>query len=303
MQGAASAGPGCTFSPGLNKGDSQMSDNYESANEGTGTPRWVSLAVIALAAVSVLGLGIAWSATTHARSTEQGLEAQTQQNKTFQEGIGTINQRLSQSEESNAQLQAELKLVTDRLKMTQGELANARQQARQIRTEYSTKFDSVQSEMASKANSADVNALGGDLSGVKTDLETTKNGLQMTRGEFGTLIARNHDEIDQLRRLGERDYYEFTVNGKGQRSRVGNVALEVRGTDVKKNQFTVALYVDDMRLEKKNRSVDEPIYFYTRGSRAPAELVINKVGKNQVTGYLSVPKSVPQPATAAASGN
>ena len=281
-----------------------MSDDYGYTNDGSGTPRWVPLAVVALAAISVLGLGIAWNATTHARSTEQALEAQSQQNKTFQQGMGTISQRLSQAEETNAQLQAELKLVTDRLKMTQGELANARQQARQIRTEYSSKFDSVQTDLAGKANATDVTTLGGDLNGVKSDLETTKNNLQMARGEFGTLIARTHDDIEQLRRLGERDYYEFTVNGKGQRSKIGNIALEVRGTDVKKNQFTVALYVDDMRLEKKNRSVDEPIYFYTRGSRAPAELVVNKVGKNQVTGYLSVPKSMPQQANATgSSGN
>jgi len=277
-----------------------MSENCQFANDGsTGTPRWVPLAILALAAVSVLSLGIAWSATTHARSTEQGLQAQSGQSKTIQQGIGAINQRLAHAEDINAQLQAELKLVTDRLKMTQGELANARQQARQIRTEYSSKFDSVQSEMAAKASAADVTTLGGDLGTVKSDLESTRNNLQMARGEFGTLIARNHDEIDQLRRMGEREYYEFTVNGKGQRSRIGSVALEVRGTDVKKNQFTVALYVDDMRIEKKNRSVDEPIYFYTRGSRAPAELVVNKVGKNQVTGYLSVPKSTSQPATSA----
>ena len=200
-----------------------MSEDYGIANESqAGTPRWVPLAVIAVAAVSVLGLGIAWNAMTHARSAEQGLDAQSEQNKTLQQGFGTVNQRLSQSEETNAQLQAELKLVTDRLKMTQGELANARQQARQIRTEYSAKIDSVQNEVATKANAADVTTLGGDLGGVKSDLESTKNGLQMTRGEFGTLIARNHDEIDQLRRMGERDYYEFTVNGKGQRSRVGS---------------------------------------------------------------------------------
>jgi chromosome segregation ATPase len=278
-------------------------DNVYVNDSNTGTPRWIPLAVIALAAISVIGLGVAWSATSHARSMEQGLEAQVQQNHTFQQGIGAINDRLSQSEESSSQLQAELKLVTDRLKMTQGELANARQQARQIRTEYSAKIDGVQNDLAAKANAADVTALGGDLTSVKSDLEGTKNGLQMTRGEFGTLIARNHDEIDQLRRLGERDYYEFTVTGKGQKSRVGSLSLELRDTNTKKNQFTVALYVDDMRLEKKNRSVDEPIYFYTRGSRAPAEMVINKVGKNVVTGYLSVPKSAPQPATAAASGN
>jgi chromosome segregation ATPase len=280
-----------------------MSDNFESATYGSGAPRWVSLAVIALAAVSVLGVGLAWNASSHARNTELALQAQGQQNKTLQQGIGTMDQRLSQAEETNAQLQGELRLVTDRLKMTQGELANARQQARQIRTEYSEKIDSVQNEMASKANSSEVTSLGGDLNGVKTDLESTKNGLQMARGEFGTLIARNHDEIDQLRHVGDRDYYEFTVSGKGKRSRVGTLSLELRDTDTKKNQFTVALYVDDMRLEKKNRSVDEPIYFYTRGSRAPLELVVNRVGKNQVAGYLSVPKAA-QPATsAAASGN
>jgi uncharacterized coiled-coil protein SlyX len=284
-----------------------MSDEYGNGSNvemsAQGAPRWVPLAVIALAAVSILGLGVAWSATTHARNTEQGLEAQSQQNKAFQQGIGTMNQRLSQTEETNAQLQAELKLVTDRLKMTQGELANARKQAGQIRAEYSQKIDTVQSQIATKANAVDVTTLGGDINGVKSDLESTKNGLQMARGEFGTLIARNHDEIDQLRRMGEREYYEFSVTGKGKRSKVGNLSLEVRGTDTKKNQFTVALYVDDMRLEKKNRSVDEPIYFYTRGGRAPLELVVNRVGKNQVTGYLSVPKTQPPVTAAAAAGN
>jgi uncharacterized coiled-coil protein SlyX len=283
-----------------------MSDEYGNGSNAdlsaSGAPRWVPLAVIALAAVSILGLGVAWSATSHARSTEQGLEAQSQQNQVFQQGMGTINHRLVQSEEANAQMQAELKLVTDRLKMTQGELANARKQAGQIRTEYSQKIDTVQSQINTKASADDLTALGGDVNGVKSDLESAKNGLQMTRGEFGTLIARNHDEIDQLRRMGEREYYEFTVNGKGQRSKVGNLSLEVRGTDTKKNLFTVALYVDDMRLEKKNRSVDEPIYFYTRGSRVPLELVINRVGKNQVTGYLSVPKA-PQAAISASAGN
>jgi hypothetical protein len=263
-----------------------------------GTPRWVALAVVALAAVSVLGVGIGWNANAHAHNAEQTLQAQTQQNKTLQQGINKIDDRLAQSEDTSTQLQGELKLVTDRLKMTQGELANARQQARQIRTEYSSKLDSVQTEMAQKANAADVTALGGDLNGVKGDLQSAKDNLQMARGEFGTLIARNHDEIEQLRRIGEREYYEFKLNGKGQRSKVGSLSMELRDTDTKKNQFTVALFVDDMRLEKKNRSVDEPIYFYMRGSRAPSELVINKVSKNQITGYLSMPKAAPETPTA-----
>jgi len=282
-----------------------MSDEFASSTEISeqGAPRWVPIAVIALAAVSVLGLGVAWNATSHARSTEVVLEAQNQQDKAIQQSIGTMNQRLSQAEEINAQMQGELKLVTDRLKMTQGELANARRQAGQIRTEYSQKLETVQTEIATKASAADVTTLGGDINGVKSELESTRNGLEMARGEFGTLIARNHDEIDQLRRMGQREYFEFTVAGKGKRTRVGNLLVELRGTDVKKNQFTVALYVDDMRLEKKDRSVDEPIYFYSRGVRVPSELVVNRVGKDQVTGYLSVPRTQPAATTGAAAGN
>ena len=90
----------------------------------------------------------------------------------------------------------------------------------------------------------------------------------MARGEFGTLIAKNHDEIEELRRLGERDYYEFTIDKKNQREKVGDLMVELRGVNPKKNLYTVAIYVDDQRYEKKNRSVNEPIYFFTRAPRA-----------------------------------
>ena len=129
------------------------------------------------------------------------------------------------------------------------------------------------------------------MNGVRTDLEATKNSLNMTHGEFGTLIAKNHDEIDELRRLGERDYYEFTITKKGQREKVGDVMVELRGVNPKKNLYTVAIYVDDQRYEKKNRSVNEPIYFFTHGSRAPMEFTVNSVAKDKISGYLSVPKA------------
>jgi hypothetical protein len=193
--------------------------------------------------------------------------------------------------------------VTDKMKMTQGEVVTARRQNGQIRDVYSKKLSSVQSELATKANTEDVKSLGGDITGVKSELEATKNNLDMTRTEFGTLIARNHDELDQLRRIGERDYFEFTLTGKGNRSKVGDLMVELRGTNVKKNQFTLALYVDDMRLEKKNRALDEPIYFYTRGTRSPLEMVVNQIGKDKVVGYMSVPKPQPTQASAVLSGN
>ena len=266
--------------------------------ERNGTARWVSLAAIVLAVVSVLGLGIGWNATTQARRAEQALANQTGQNKLVGQDLQALNQRLTQTEEVNTQLQNELMAVTDKMKMTQGEVTTARRQNGEIRDDYSKKLSSVQSELAGKANAEDVKSLGGDINGVKSDLASTRNNLDMTRTEFGTLIARNHDEIDELRRVGERDYAEFTLTGKGNRSKVGDLMVELRGTNVKKNQFTVALYVDDLRLEKKNRAIDEPIYFYMHGTRSPLELVVNQIGKDKVAGYVSVPKGQPRPAAA-----
>jgi len=262
----------------------------ESRVEAAGTPPWVLLAVIALAAVSVLGVGVGWNATREARRAEEALVRQTGQSKLVGQDLQSLNQRLTQSEEINSQLQNELVAVTDKLKMTQGEVIAARRQNGQIRDDYSQKLTSVQSALAGKANAEDVRSLGGDINGVKGQLESTKASLDMTRNEFGTLIARNHDEIDELRRVGERDYVEFALTGKGNRSKVGDLMMELRGTNVKKNQFTVALYVDDLRLEKKDRAINEPIYFYSMGSRAPRELVINQISKDKVAGYVSVPK-------------
>jgi uncharacterized coiled-coil protein SlyX len=271
--------------------------------EREGTPRWVWLSVIVLAAVSVLGLGVAWNATTQSKKAEQALVTQTGQNKLVGQDLQALNQRLTQTEEINSQLQNELVAVTDKMKMTQGEVTTARRQNGEIRDDYSKKLSGVQSELAGKANLDDVKSLGGDINGVKGDLASTRTNLDMTRTEFGTLIARNHDEIDALRRVGERDYAEFTLTGKGTRSKVGDLMVELRGTNVKKNQFSVALYVDDLRLEKKDRAIDEPIYFYSMGTRVPRELVVNQIAKDKIVGYLSVPKGQARPASAGRTAN
>jgi hypothetical protein len=146
-----------------------------------------------------------------------------------------------------------------------------------------------------------MNKLGTDVTGVKTDLETTKNNLNMTRGEFGTLIAKNHDEVEELRRLGERDYYEFTIDKKNTREKVGQLMVELHGTNLKKSQYTVTIFVDDQRHDKKALTANEPLYFFQNGARSPLEFVVNNVGKDKITGYLSVPKA--NSAHAQASGN
>jgi len=273
-----------------------MSDYQESnPTVGAGTPRWVGLAVAVLGALSLLGLGVGWSAINHANSVEQSTQAALKQQN------DALGQRVAKAEDTNQQLQSDLKVVTDKLKVTQSELISARKQNKAAVVSYTKKLDelgtNVNAQLATKASSDDMSKLGGDVTGVKTDLEGTKNSIQMARSEMGTLIARNHDEIDQLRRMGQRDYYEFTVTRKAGAQKVGAIQLELKDTNIKKNQYTINVLADDKNFEKKNRSVNEPIFFYTGGTRQAVELVINKVSKTTATGYLSVPKSATTTAT------
>jgi len=258
------------------------------------TPRWVGIAVVVLAVIALAALGVGWSAESASKNNQQALTAQVQADKQAQT---VLEQRLQQAAETQAQVQGEVSVITNRLKLTQGELANARYQAKRIKEMDAKQFAAFQqqqaqvsTQLATKANSDDVNKLSGDVNGVKTDLDSTKQSLQMARDQFGNLIARNHDEIAQLRRMGERNIYEFSVDKKNQRKHVGSLTLQLRGTNVKQQLFTLYLFVDDKRFEKKNRSADEPIYFYTHDYQTPLELVINQVSKNKITGYLSVPK-------------
>jgi chromosome segregation ATPase len=258
-------------------------------------PRWMGIAVVALAVVSLIGLGVGWSASNRSKALEQTLSSQNQQLNQFKQGDDVLGQRLAKAEDANAQLQGELSVVTDKMKLTQTELGRARVQAKKIRDDETKEITELQTnvagQLATKASVDDVNKIGTDVNGVRTDLDATKNNLQMARGEFGTLVAKNHDEIEELRRLGERDYYEFTIDKKNTREKVGDLMVELKNVNQKKNVYTVSLYVDDSRYEKKNRSVNEPIYFFTRGTRAPMEFTVNTVGKDKIAGYLSVPKA------------
>jgi hypothetical protein len=261
--------------------------NYQGMTEGS--PRWMGLAVVGLAILSIVGVGMAWNAGGHARQAEQSLSAQA---KNFQATEDSMGQRLAQAERTNAELQAEMNLVGDKLKLTENQLSTARKQVSQSRADYNKKLTDVQSTLATKANQSDVTALGTDVTNMKSGLDTTNGNLAQLRGEHGELIARNHEELEQLKRMGERDYYEFTLASKGQKEHVGQTQIELRGANAKKHQFTIALYVDDMRLEKKNKSINEPIYFYAGGSRQPMEIVVNQVNDKKISGYLSSPKAV-----------
>jgi hypothetical protein len=270
--------------------EKSMSDFQEPIyHTNAGAPRWVGLAVAVLGGVSLVGLGVGVTALNRASNIEQAAQASVKQS------TDALSQRLAKDDEINQQLQSDVKVVTDKLNLTQTQLVTARKQNKATTVAVDKKLSglesSVNTQLATKANADDVNKLNGDVTGVKSDLDATKNSIQMARSEMGTLIARNHDEIDQLRRMGQRDYFEFTVTRKSGAEKVGSIMVELKDTNAKKNQYTINVLADDKSFEKKNRSVNEPIFFYTGGSHAALELVVNKVSKTTASGYLSVPKS------------
>ena len=288
-----------------------MIDNSEQVVEGNqGTPGWVTAAIVILAIVSIAGLGLAWHNSTELQQAQQSFTGQmkTAAQANSQE-VATLEQKLTQANSTSTGLQSDLGVVEKRLRVTQSDLKKARDEEAKIREEDAQKLaqmdTDVKSQLATKASTDelnnDLNTVNGSVNNVKTDLEGTKNDLKMARSELGTLIARNHEEIDVLRRMGERDYVEFTINGKNKPQKVGAITIELRSVDTKKNKFTVALTVDDNRTEKKDRLVDEPVVFYPRGSHQADEFVVNSVAKDKISGYISVPKN-PSATTANASG-
>jgi chromosome segregation ATPase len=259
-------------------------------------PAWQLPAIIVLGLVAVGGLAFGYNASSKLDTTQQSVTSQIKtEQQSVQQDVSSLKDRLAQDEKANADLQGDLKVVTDKLKITQSQLKKARMESAKLNDDTTQKLtaldSSVHSELATKATSDDVKSVDTKVVGVRSDLDATREDVKMARSEMGTLIARNHDEIDQLRRLGERDYVEFTIAGKNKPQKVGNVTVELKGVNEKKNQYSVAMTVEDKRFDKKNRALNEPIFFYTSGTKTPEEIVINKVSKDTISGYVSVPKA------------
>lgn len=181
------------------------------------------------------------------------------------------------------------KLLDNLQKQTEAQNAELKQQIAQEHDQMNQQVSAV---------SQDVSATKTDLGSTKQTVDTLKNDLGMARSDMGTLIAKNHDDIETLRKLGQRNYYEFTLT-KNQAQTVASVGLMLKKTNLKNHRFNVNLLTNDMTVPKNNRTIDEPIFFSTGGSKAFFELVVNKVDKDKVSGYISTPK-FSQPELAAA---
>ncbi len=273
-----------------------MTEYQETRIEAT-TPRWVGLAIALLGGISLIGVGMGWSALSKNSSLEQSTQASLKQQN------DALSQRLAKEEDQNQQLQSDLKLVTDKLNVTQEDLAKARKQSSAAVATYGKKISGIESnvsavnsQLATKANADDVTKLNGDVSGVKTDLDQTKAKLDRATGDMGVmsgLIARNHDDVEELKRRGDRNYYEFTVQKSKTPQRVGPVEISLNKADQKRSKYTMTVLADDHSIEKKDKTAGEPVQFYVKGSshQSPYEIVVFDIGKNQIVGYLSTPKT------------
>jgi len=184
--------------------------------------------------------------------------------------------------------------------------AHADQLAKQLAAAQAKQQALVQSQLtdvrqqASTANSK-IGEVSGDVSNVKTELGSTKAELEKTiaslnkvTGDLGVqsgYIATNSKELDALKRLGERNYFQFTLHRKDkQPKRVADISLRLKHADKKHNRFTLDVLADDKLVEKKDKNINEPLQFYVSRSKQPYEIVVNEVRKDEVIGYLATPK-------------
>jgi len=234
-------------------------------------------------------------------TTRQTMEAA--QAKTRTELSAKMDDQATQLARSNSQmidsLKQELDSSSKSMGMTQSELRRARASVAKLsklQAQEQQEAAQLKSQLATKADAQQVGALSQDVTATKTDLGTTKTkvdtlskDLGMARSELGTLIATNHNEIEVLRRMGERDYFEFTAT-KNQEAKVAGIGLMLKKTNVKRHRFNITVLADDMEIRKDNRTIDEPIFISVRGAKKFYELVVNKVESDKVTGYVSTPK-------------
>jgi chromosome segregation ATPase len=178
---------------------------------------------------------------------------------------------------------------------TRAELVAAQQRAQQqLKSDISQVKDATDTANNKISQvGTEVTSVKGDVAQTRSDLEKTIADLKRATGELdghSVLIATNGKELQALRALGERNYIEFNIHKSKQSQRVGDVSVRLKKADPKHNRYTIDLTADDKTVEKKDRGVNEPLQFMTSKARQPYELVVNNIKKDNIAGYLSIPK-------------
>jgi len=236
--------------------------------------------------------------------------------------IATENEMRSMYESADAKLTdmaSDLDVVTKKMGITAQELEDAQAVAQQLKQENAQMAKRLRRDLAAKADAktvlklhneatnklnavqqeatAKINGVSGEVHGVRTDLDATRSDLNATKEELannsrnlGTLIARNSTELAELRKRGERDYIEFDIPSSKDFKRIGDVLVQLRKTDPKRQKYDVVINSDDKAILKKDRTANEPVTFLVGHDHVRYELVVNYVEKDKIRGYMSAPK-------------
>ncbi len=219
-----------------------------------------------------------------------------------------LQKQLDEATAELRQARAASEVLSSKLGITQKDLqtraaALARQQAdaeKRLQAEADAQKASlgqVSGDLA--ATKTDLGGTKTDLAATKTDLEATKRQLASTIGDLGQqsgLIARTREDLEYLKHRGDRNIVEFTLKKGARPTPVSTVSLQLKKVDAKHGKYTLNVVADDRTIEKKDRTVNEPLQFYTGRDRMLYEVVVMTVAKNEVSGYLSTPKNVQPPA-------
>jgi hypothetical protein len=205
---------------------------------------------------------------------------------------------------AESSLKAETQVLEQKVGLTQKEIASraASLQRQQKESEARLSEQTEQKVGAVKGEVAGVKTeLGGaktDIAATRTDLEATKSKLERAIGDLGVqsgLIAHTRNDLEVLKHRGDRNIYEFTLQKGARPTPVSTISLQLKKVDGKKGKYTLNVMADDRTIEKKDRTLFEPLQFYTGRDRNLFEVVVLTADKNKITGYMSTPKGAPVP--------
>jgi len=183
--------------------------------------------------------------------------------------------QIDQTNSRVADLKGQLEVTTQKLGFTQAELAQARALAQNIvnprknPTKLTTQIGQVKQDTDAKIGqvSTDLTGAKGDITATKQDLEATKEKLTSTVGDLGVqsgLIARNQEELDQLKRSGERNIFELHLSKSKNAHSCWPHSSDADQNRSKKFKYTLMVVADDKTIEKKDKTADEPVQFYIK---------------------------------------
>ncbi len=188
-----------------------------------------------------------------------------------------------------------MRQVTDLEKKVEQTEKKAAEQTAAVRQEVSkVEQSAIAANNRAAEISTDVGKVKQEVASTKSELDKTITDLKSVRGDLGVqsgLIATNSKELGALRALGERNYFEFNLVKSKQAIKISDITMLLKNADLKRNRYTVELFADDQRVEKKEKNLNEPVQFYMgKYGRFPCELVVNEIKKDRIVGYLSQPK-------------